>query len=207
MQLILDKMSDYITLDLLVDIIANNCNEGRIIEFYTFLDKSFFSFRRTETILESGKSLMATSILIQYDDFGKVKTEGKHLYVNKNRCDFCKTSLIGFNSYSLKLYECGHRYHLSCCAEEKEEKVCYVCTKEEIGDDLERSQNFKEGKMPENQKLTEEEEEKLKEIQKKLEEKKRASANKGKLKSLKLLRKKKREINAVINGSVVYGMN
>ena len=205
MQLILDKMSDYITLDLLVDIIANNCNEGKIIEFYTFLDKSFFSFRRTETILESGKNLMSTSILIQFDDFGKIKTEGKHIVVYKNKCDFCKNCLDKFNSYSMKLFECGHRYHLSCCAEEKGEMCCYICTKEDIGDDLERSKNFKEGKIVLS--INDEEKEKLKKIKEKLEDKKKAFINKKRLDSLKNFRQKRREINAVINENIVYEMN
>ena len=205
MQLILDKMSDYITLDLLVDIIANNCNEGKIIEFYTFLDKSFFSFRRTETILESGKNLMSTSILIQFDDFGKIKTEGKHIVVYKNKCDFCKNCLDKFNSYSMKLFECGHRYHLSCCAEEKGEMCCYICTKEDIGDDLERSKNFKEGKIVLS--INDEEKEKLKKIKEKLEDKKKALINKKRLDSLKNFRQKRREINAVINENIVYEMN
>ena len=205
MQLILDKMSDYITLDLLVEIIANNCNEGKIIEFYTFLDKSFFSFRRTETILESGKNLMSTSILIQYDDFGKIKTEGQFVVINKNRCDFCKNNLTKFNSFSMKMFECGHRYHLSCCAEENQVKVCYICTKEEIGDNLERAKNFKEGKI--SLIMDDNEKEKLKNIQEQLENNKKKQINNKRLEALKKLRKKRREINAVVNGSVVYEMN
>ena len=204
-QLILDKMSDYITLDLLVEIISANVSQGKIIEFYTFLDKSFFSFRRTETILQSGKNLMSTSILIHYDDLGKLKTEGKHISISEQKCDFCKNYIKDFNSYQFKLFECGHKYHIHCSAEEKGVKVCYICTKEEIGDNAERAQNFKEGKLV----ILENEEDKKKqeEIQKKLEEKKRRFMAKGRLGLLKKIRKKKREINAVLSGNIIYGPN
>ena len=204
-QLILDKMSDYITLDLLVEIISANVSKGKIIEFYTFLDKSFYSFRRTETILLSGKNLMSTSILIHYDDLGKLKTEGKHILITEQKCDFCKNYIKSFNSYQFKLFECGHKYHIHCCAEEKEEKVCYVCTKEEIGDNMERAQNFKEGQIL----ILENEEDKKnqEEINKKLEERKRKMMVKGRLGLLKKIRKKRREINAVLNGDIVYGFN
>ena len=204
-QLILEKMSDYITLDLLVEIIANNCKNGKIIEFYTFLDKSFYAFRRTETILQSGKNLMSTSVLIQYDELGKVKTFGKHIFLMENKCDFCKFYLKSFNSYSFKLFECGHKYHVNCCAEEKGEKCCYICTKEEIGDNEERAKNFKEGKLVLN--LSNEEKQNQDKVQREIENKNRKQMNKVKLNLLKKIRKKQRELNAVLNDNIVYGIN
>ena len=203
-QLILDKMSDYITLDLLVEIIAHNCNEGKIIEFYTFLDRSFYAFRRTETILNSGKNLMSTSVLIQYDELGRMKTVGKHIYLAEDKCDYCKKDLQNLFSYSFKLFECGHKYHLNCCAQEKGEIVCYVCTKEEIEDNEERAQNFFAGNVI--NELTEEEIKNYEKIEKKSDERKKKIMNKGRLNLLKKIRKKKREINAVLNGTIVYGM-
>ena len=204
-QLILEKMSDYITLDLLVEIIANNCKNGKIIEFYTFLDKSFYAFRRTETILQSGKNLMSTSVLIQYDELGRVKTFGKHIFLMENKCDFCKFYLKSFNSYSFKLFECGHKYHVNCCAEENGEKCCYICTKEEIGDNEERAKNFKEGKLVLN--LSDDEKQNQDKLKRQAEEKSRKQMNKTKLNLLKKIRKKQRELNAVLNGNIVYGMN
>ena len=204
-QLILDKMNDYITLDLLVDIIYAKCQQSNMREFYIFLDKSFYTFRRTETILQSGKNLMATSILIQYDNLEKINTEGKHIYMAETNCDFCKKNIKDLNTYTFKLFECGHKYHLNCCAEENEEKVCYVCTKLEIGDNEERAKNFKEGNAI--NEVSDEQKEKHEKEEKALEEKKKKSITKGRLNLLKKVRKKRREINSVISGRVVYGIN
>ena len=59
-------MSDYITLNLLVGIIAENCKKWKSIEFYTFLDKSFYSFRRSEQILKCAKNLIMWMIVFYY---------------------------------------------------------------------------------------------------------------------------------------------
>ena len=206
-QLILEKMSDYITLDLLVEIIANSIGEGKhgkIIEFYIFLDKSFFSFRRTEKILQSGKNLWATSILIKYDELGLLKTKGKHIYLYENRCDFCK-QLIKENDYIFKMFECGHKYHLNCCAEEKGEKICFTCRKEEVGDEIDLIEDFKVGCKI--NKISDSEKEAQENIEKKLEERKKKILMKGRLGVLKKIRKKRREINDVVSGKVAYGMN
>ena len=204
-QLILDKMSDYITLDLIVEKIYQKCKESNMREFYIFLDKSFYAFRRTETILQSGRNLMSTSVLIQYDNMAEINTEGKQIYIIQAKCDFCKQNLKNANSYSFKLFECGHKYHLNCCAEEKDEKVCYICTKKEIKDDEEREKNFKEGNVI--NEMNEEEKEKLDKIQKAVDERSRKFLNRGRLNQLKKIRKKRREINSVASGQILYGIN
>ena len=123
----------------------------------------------------------------------------------ENKCDFCKFYLKSFNSYSFKLFECGHKYHVNCCAEENGEKCCYICTKEEIGDNEERAKNFKEGKLVLN--LSDDEKQNQDKLKRQAEEKSRKQMNKTKLNLLKKIRKKQRELNAVLNGNIVYGMN
>ena len=198
-QLILDKMSDYITLDLLVDIISKNVEKGKTIQFYTFLDKSFYSFRRTESIYRSAKNLMSISVVIQYDNLGKTNTEGKSLCIDDKKCDFCHDS-IKKHYKSAKMFGCGHIYHLKCCSEYKGEKVCHICIKEEKGDDLEKDENFKVNRIME---ISDEEKENLKKIEEKIDEKKKKLISKGRLAVLKKMRKKRREINAVLNGDAV----
>lgn len=202
--LILDKMNDYINLDLLVDLIYSRC-EKNLREFYIFLDKSFYAFRRTETILNSGKNLMSTSVLIQYDILGKIKTEGKYINYKRNKCDFCKNYITTQVSYSFKLFECGHRYHLNCLAEENGEKVCYICTKQEIGDNSERAQNFKEGNIQ--IEMSDKEKQVQEKNKKEAEERKKRTDTKNRLNALKKIRKKRREINSVLKGNDIYGMN
>ena len=192
-------MSDYITLDLLVDIISKNVEKGKTIQFYTFLDKSFYSFRRTESIYRSAKNLMSISVVIQYDNLGKTNTEGKSLCIDDKKCDFCHDS-IKKHYKSAKMFGCGHIYHLKCCSEYKGEKVCHICIKEEKGDDLEKDENFKVNRIME---ISDEEIENLRKIEEKIDEKKKKLISKGRLAVLKKMRKKRREINAVLNGDAL----
>ena len=201
-QLILETMSDYITLNLLVDIIAKNCEKWKTIEFYTFLDKSFHSFRRSEEILKCGKNLMSTNILIHYDDLRTIKTEGHFIYLDKERCNSCGVYLKDNNTYSFRMFACGHKYHISCCAEEQGKKVCYVCRKNEIKGDDEKLKQLKQGNL-ENE-ISYLEQEKQEKLEKKLEEKEKKSGINKKLTALKKLRKKRREIDSYIRKNDIY---
>ena len=201
-QLILETMSDYITLNLLVDIIANNCEKWKTIEFYTFLDKSFHSFRRSEEILKCGKNLMSTNILIHYDDLRIIKTEGHFIYLDKERCNSCGVYLKDNNTYSFRMFACGHKYHISCCAEEQGKKVCYVCRKNEIKGDDEKLKQLKQGNL-ENE-ISYLEQEKQEKLEKKLEEKEKKSGINKRLTALKKLRKKRREIDSYMRKNDIY---
>ena len=201
-QLILETMSDYITLNLLVDIIAKNCEKWKTIEFYTFLDKSFHSFRRSEEILKCGKNLMSTNILIHYDDLRIIKTEGHFIYLDKERCNSCGVYLKDNNTYSFRMFACGHKYHISCCAEEQGKKVCYVCRKNEIKGDDEKLKQLKQGNL-ENE-ISYLEQEKQEKLEKKLEEKEKKSGINKKLTALKKLRKKRREIDSYMRKNDIY---
>ena len=196
-------MSDYINLNLLVDIIAKNCEKWKTIEFYTFLDKSFYSFRRSEQILRCGKNLMSTSVLIQYDDLRKIKTLGKHLAIDEEKCNLCKSKLNNNDNNTFILFKCGHQYHVGCCAEEDSLKVCYVCRMSEIKDDKEKIKQLKEGKGEDvEESFIEIEKRKAKE--KKEEEKKKKNVVKNRLAQLKKLRKKRRQIDSIITGNDIY---
>ena len=201
-QLILETMSDYITLNLLVDIIAKNCEKWKTIEFYTFLDKSFHSFRRSEEILKCGKNLMSTNILIHYDDLRTIKTEGHFIYLDKERCNSCGVYLKDNNTYSFRMFACGHKYHISCCAEEQGKKVCYVCRKNEIKGDDEKLKQLKQGNL-ENE-ISYLEQEKQEKLEKKLEEKEKKSGINKRLTALKKLRKKRREIDSYMRKNDIY---
>ena len=78
-------MSDYITLNLSVDIITKNIKRLKSKEFYKFLDKFFYYFRRTEQILIYAKNLISTSIIIQYDEKSQLKTLGSHLLLDNEK--------------------------------------------------------------------------------------------------------------------------
>jgi len=206
-QLILGTMSDYISLNLLVEIIAKNCEKWKTIEFYTFLDKSFYSFRRSEQILKCGKNLMSTSVLIQYDDIRELRTLGKNLFLSEEKCNFCKFSLKNSVNESFWMFACGHKYHIGCTKLEEGQKICYVCRMNEIKGDEEKVKQLKEAKniVIEKENNEEEEDEDAAEKKKKeLMEKERRMNNKKKLNALKKLKKKRREIDTFLRSSDLY---
>ena len=204
-QLILDTMSDYISLNLLVDIISKNVEKGKAIEFYTFLDKSFYSFRRSEQILKCGKNLMSTSVLIEYDDIRELNTLGKHLFIEEEKCSFCRFSLKSSSSNAFYLFVCGHRYHIGCTKLEEGEKVCFICRMNEIKGDEEKVKQLEEGEVAVDKDKIEEmdEEEKEKEEKKQI-EKERKKINKTRLNALKKFRKKRREIDSLMRNNEIY---
>ena len=209
-QLILQTMSDYINLNLLVEIIAKNCEKWKTIEFYSFLDKSFYSFRRSEEILNCGKNLMSTSVLIQYDDLREKKTLGKNLFLEKEKCNFCKVSLKSSINDSFLMFGCGHKYHIGCTKLEQGQKVCYLCRMNEIKGDEEKVKQLQEAAnvVVEKELNEEDDEEKREKKKKELMEKERRTNNKKKLNALKKLKKKRREIEHFItekNSGNIYG--
>ena len=88
---------------------------------------------------------------------------------NKERCNSCGVYLKDNNTYSFRMFACGHKYHISCCAEEQGKKVCYVCRKNEIKGDDEKLKQLKQGNL-ENE-ISYLEQEKHEKLEKKLEEK------------------------------------
>ena len=202
-ELILETMSDYINLNLLVDIIAKSCEKWKTIEFYTFLDKSFYSFRRSEQILKCGKNLMSTSILIQYDDIMELRTLGSHLFIDEEKCNFCKFSLKG-SSNSFWMFACGHKYHISCTKLDKGEKICYICKLNEIRGDEDKVKELQEGDVAVDIINNEEEKEDEEDLEKKQEERERKIIVKKRLNALKKFRKKRREIDSLMKNTDIY---
>ena len=201
-QLILETMSDYVSLNLLVATIAENCKKWKSIEFYTFIDKSLFSFRRSEYILKCTENLMTTSILIDYDKKAELKTLGTHIFLDEEKCDYCKFKLKSNNNDSYISFACGHKFHVNCCWEEKNIKVCYICRIIEIGCDNEKAKNLKEAQPAPELSYLEQEKKEKEEIKKEEREKKKKI--KSKLSALQKLKKKRREIDAYLIRNDIY---
>ena len=201
-QLILETMSDYITLNLLVGIIAENCKKWKSIEFYTFLDKSFYSFRRSEQILKCAKNLMSTSILIHYDEISELKTLGDYVILEQEKCDFCKFKIKAFNDDSYILFLCGHKYHINCCWKENNIKSCYLCNIGNIDIDKEKAKKIMEA-QPKSE-LSYLEQEKLEKEQLKKEERERKKGIKNKIAALQKIKKKRKEIDAYLIKNEIY---
>ena len=197
-QLILDKMGDYITLPLLVGIVADNCRGARLVEFYSILDKVFFSFRRSEDILKCAKESVLNYIIIELNNLEKINTTGMCLPpFELIRNELCNYDLcIIFNNYKgkFKIFKCGHKYHEECCASENQTDVCYICRKEEINQANNIiGKDFMEANVI-NQNQDENHINNLKKNEKKL----LNALKRSRLAGLKKLRNKKREANNML---------
>ena len=201
-ELILEKIIDNISLKLLVEIIAENCKKLKSIEFYTFLDRSFYSFRRSEQIFNCAKNLMETSILIQYDEQSQLKTVGHHLLLEGEKCNFCKFKLKSNTNNSHIEFNCGHKYHVNCCWEENNTKVCYVCRMIEIKGDEEKIKMLKEAQAP--PELSYLEKENLEKQELKKEEKEKRKGLKSRLNTLQKIKKKRKEIDAYLISNEMF---
>ena len=193
-QLNLETMSDCINLESLVDIISKNVEKGKAIQFYTFLSNTFYSKGKSQVIYQCGKNMMTSTIIFRYDSLGDLNTKGKNLYLNTNKCNYCN-DLIMKNSFSLKMFNCGHIYHLRCCAKENYEYICYLCAKQ-----MGKSEDLNIEKY--NDSVSEEEMNNQKEVEKKKEQESKKNILKRRLAILKNMRIKRREINSNLNETV-----
>ena len=153
---------------------------------------------------------MSTSVLIQYDDLREKKTLGKNLFLEKEKCNFCKVSLKSSINDSFLMFGCGHKYHIGCTKLEQGQKVCYLCRMNEIKGDEEKVKQLQEAAnvVVEKELNEEDDEEKREKKKKELMEKERRTNNKKKLNALKKLKKKRREIEHFItekNSGNIYG--
>jgi len=185
-QLNLETMSDCINLELLVDIISKNVEKGKTIQFYTFLSNTFYSKGKSQVIYQCGKKMMTSTIIFRYDSLGDLNTKGKNLYINTNICNYCNKSIK--NYYYVKMFNCGHIYHLECSASVDSEYVCYVCEKQKG--------NIEDANIVFYNFITKDEEEMLKGVDKKKEQETKKNTLKGRLAILKNMRNKRREINS-----------
>ena len=200
-QLILDKMNDYINLNLLFEMITENCQKFKLVEFYSFLAKSFYTFRRTESIYNSVKKLFATLIMILYDNLGLDNSKGD-IVAYETKCNYCLSSFSRTNPNSMIHFRCGHKYHPNCCLEENDEKVCYICRKEELKkEDKDCDDLMKDKNEPSSINEEEENKEKQEEEERKAKENERKKNNRSKLACLRKLRNKNREINSLLSSN------
>ena len=193
-QLNLETMSDCINLEALVDIISKNVEKGKTIQFYSFLSNAFYSKGKSQEIYQCGKNMMTSTVIYRYDSLGDLNTKGKNLDFNTNKCNYCN-NIIKKNSFSLKMFNCGHIYHLSCCAQLNGEKVCYLCEKQ-----MGNSEDLCIGKFM--GAIDEEENNMQKEVEKKKEQENKKNILKRRLAILKNMRIKRREINNNLNETV-----
>ena len=131
---ILNKMSDYIPLSIIVEILSEKFKNSKFIEYSKIFQAMFFNTRRTEEIFKSIINLTSNIIKSDYKDY---LTEIKRgISSNSKVCEVCKEKVEENNennNNNIMLYfKCGHVYHKGCCSLEAGKYTCYKCRVEEM---------------------------------------------------------------------------
>ena len=115
---ILNKMSDYIPLSIIVEILSEKFQNSKFIEYSKIFQSMFFSTRRTEEIFKSVINLTSNIIKNEFSDFmGETR---KGICSDNKTCENCKEKFdetIDINN--ILYFKCGHVYHKGCCAIEE----------------------------------------------------------------------------------------
>ena len=185
---ILNKMSDYIPLSIIVEILSEKFKNSKFIEYSKIFQAMFFNTRRTEEIFKSIVNLTSNIIKSEYKDYlTEIK---KGISSDFKICEFCKEKVEDSNENNIMLYfKCGHVYHKGCCSLEAGKYTCYICRVEEMDNSAftDIPKFFQKKNENENKKG------KLYEINKKREEKKKDEKKNKLLIKLKKIKNKRME--------------
>ena len=128
---ILNKMSDYIPLSIIVEILSEKFQNSRFIEFSKIFQSMLFSTRKTEELLKTVLNLTSNEIKIEFTDF--LEETKKGVCSDSKICEICKEKVDNNNeSNNLLYFKCSHVYHKGCCAIEGGKYTCYLCRIEDM---------------------------------------------------------------------------
>ena len=185
---ILNKMSDYIPLSIIVEILSEKFQNSKFIEYSKIFQSMFFSTRRTEEIFKSVINLTSNIIKNEFSDFmGETR---KGICSDNKTCENCKEKFdetIDINN--ILYFKCGHVYHKGCCAIEEGKYTCLICRIEEMDNSVYTNiPKFVQKKIEKDNKI-----EKLNEVKKKREAKKKEEKKSKLIERLQKIKKKNKD--------------
>jgi hypothetical protein len=156
-------MTNYVGIKSIINKLTEESNsrdkqQAEFKEFKDLLMKMLASYSNLTEILESAKQLLTNSVLINENEYIRLRNSGNGFLVKQ--CGECKEDLIKtWRTENVLVFYCGHILHEHCAYrdEKLDDFVCKVCRKNEIEDSI-TSMSDKDKKKKE--KDTEEEEEK-----------------------------------------------
>ena len=160
---LLETMTNYVGIKSIINKLTEESNsrdkqQAEFKEFKDLLMKMLASYSNLTEILESAKQLLTNSVLINENEYIRLRNSGNGFLVKQ--CGECKEDLIKtWRTENVLVFYCGHILHEHCAYrdEKLDDFVCKVCRKNEIEDSI-TSMSDKDKKKKE--KDTEEEEEK-----------------------------------------------
>ena len=187
-ELSIAKMTDYISLPLIIDVMGEKFGEAGFSKFYQLNYMMLSNLRLSENIFNLMKNLIESIVSLELDNYLHERTSG-HVF-NFFSCDLCNEFFGKPHIDELKYFYCNHVYHKICILKEGGDE-CPICKKNDCIMSENEDNYFKVI-----------DEVKKKEILEKKEEMNKKRIRRENMIKLKKINKKKREINKVFNNDL-----
>ena len=187
---VLEKLTDYISLKSTIEEVSKNFKEyAGIKEFSNIIIRLFFNYHLIEIIYKVTKDIIYKSILNNFDL--DIINRNKGINFSIDICQYCYKNIKDGGIDNIKIFPCGHCYHLRCVNFENDIAICFQCKRNELEEDINKSNkiNINKDEIKEN----DEEEVKVEEEEIK-NDKKINKIKMNKLKKLKLFKFKHKEL-------------
>ena len=149
---LLEKMTSFVGLKRIINKVTDSNTKAELKEFKDLLIKMLTSYSNLTKILESAKQLLTNSVLINIDEFIKIKNYGSGF--NVTTCSDCKKDLQkSWRSEDVIVFYCGHIVHEHCVYKDDKtgDIVCKICRSNEIEDSITSIGGGKKKKEKENE--------------------------------------------------------
>jgi hypothetical protein len=210
-ELILSRMTDYIPLKIISEVMTKNCGSAGSKKFKNVNRMMFIEFRLRETIFDLSKKLLEYETSKKYEEFMYEYNRGYNTYIDK--CIICEKKFELSNLEKIIYFKCNHSFHDLCFFEKKYDiNICPICSKKKIDiiqyeerdiknyvSMIDFKKNKDEEKDGEKNEIIEEKEKNIDDLRKEIEKHNKIKSRKQKLLQLKRIRKKKEEIASALD--------
>jgi hypothetical protein len=188
---IIKKMTDFISLPLIMNILGKKYMEVRFTKFKELNVLMLSNFRLDDNIFNLSKKLIDTGLNLEINNYLYERNKGN--IASLRYCSLCFKFLWKNKFDEIKYFNCNHVYHRKCFLKEGEEDECPICKRNECTFNYNENIYFDEiDKIKISKEVVEE-------MRKEEEEINRNKIKREKMIKLKILKKKRNEINQIFN--------
>ena len=205
-ELILKKMTDYIQLKVIVDVISEKCGSAGFKKIKNLNSLLFVGYRLSENMMIITKGLLEEEIEKTMNNFIYQYNKGYETILDK--CDFCGETLEDLSFDKIIFFKCNHIFHRFCFKKEKYDKnICPICDKNDFDISKYEDKVIQKSKQLFDIDVEEDENEKkdnIKKSDKKKEELKKIRSKKQNLIQLRRIKKKRQDIKSIFDNKFLY---
>ena len=205
-ELILTKMTDYIQLKVIVDVISEKCGSAGFKKIKNLNSLLFVGYRLSENMMIITKGLLEEEIEKTMNNFIYQYNKGYETILDK--CDFCGETLEDLSFDKIIFFKCNHIFHRFCFKKEKYDKnICPICDKNDFDISKYEDKVIQKSKQLFDIDVEEKKKKKkdnIKKSDKKKEELKKIRSKKQNLIQLRRIKKKRQDIKSIFDNKFLY---